>query len=383
MPTMRTPTARSASPYGSEQRVFRASDDDVQFMRRALALATRGAGHVAPNPMVGAVVVRDGVVVGEGWHERFGGDHAEVVALRVAAAAAAGATMYVTLEPCAHHGKTPPCTGALIDARVARVVYAVDDPDAAAAGGAAQLRANGIAVTTGVCEREARDLNAAFLFTARNEQRPFVTLKLALSIDGALVDASRARGWLTGIEARQAVHALRATADAIAVGVGTVIADDPALTVRDAPSPRVAPLRVVFDRHARTPLTSALVRTARDTGVLVVCDGDDTEAKSALHAAGVILIKAASLEAALESLRQRGIRHLVVEGGATLASAFMAAGLVDRLITFQGPVILGAGALAAFASLPSQSAEATPRLRVIARREYGADLMTTYAVSGD
>ncbi len=357
--------------------------DDTRFMQRALELAEHGAGLVAPNPMVGAVVVRGGIVAGEGWHARYGTDHAEVVALQNAGAAANGATVYVTLEPCNHAGATPPCTRALLDAQVARVVYAVHDPNPIAAGGGAYLAANGIETDSGVCERAARDLNAPFFFAMQNAERPFVTVKLAMSIDGALVDASRARGWLTGPEARRAVHALRAQADAIAVGIGTALADDPALTVRDAPAPRIVPRRVVFDRRARLPRSSMLVRTSREAPVTVISDGSDPQAEQALRLLGVELLQAPTLPEALKRLRLQGIRHLLVEGGATLASALMAAGLVDRLITFQTPVILGQGALAAFAALPAQPAETAPRLRVIARREFGSDLMTTYAVSGD
>jgi len=357
--------------------------DDVRFMRRALELARRGAGQVAPNPEVGAVVVREGAIVGEGWHTRYGGDHAEVMALRAAGAAAYGATIYVTLEPCHHHGKTPPCTHAVRAAGVTRVVYAVDDPNPVAAGGAGWLRQEGIAVTAGVCEREARDLNAPFLFSSRSDARPFITVKLAMSIDGAIVGASRRRGWLTGPEARRAVHALRADADAIAVGIGTAIADDPQLTVREVPAPRLPPRRVVFDRGARLPLASALVHTARQVPVTVFTAGTAPVAEQALRDGGVDVRAVASLAAALRSLRAERVHHLLVEGGTTLASAIMAAGFLDRLITFQAPVILGAGALPAFAALPAQEVEAAPRLRVIARHEFGADLMTTYAVSGD
>lgn len=352
-------------------------------MQRALELAHRGAGQVAPNPLVGAVVVRDGLVVGEGWHERYGAAHAEVAALRAAGEAARGATVYVTLEPCHHHGKTPPCTHALRDAHVARVVYAVADPNPLAAGGAAWLRAQGIQVDDGVCEREGRDLNADFLFCQHNTARPFVTLKVALSIDGALVDASRQRAWLTGVESRAAVHALRAGSDAVAVGIGTVLADDPLLTVREGLAPRLAPRRIVFDRRARLPLESALVATARDVPVTVITDGSDAHAEQRLHDAGVGIRAVASLAAGLRGLRMDGVRHLLVEGGASLASAFMAAGFVDRLITFQAPVILGAGALPAFAALPAQAVDSAPRLRVVARRVCGTDLMTTYAVFGD
>lgn len=356
---------------------------DERWMRRALALAERGAGQVAPNPKVGAVLVRDGVLVGEGWHPRFGGPHAEVMALQAAGAAARGATAYVSLEPCAHHGKTPPCTDALLAAGVARVVCAVRDPNPLAAGGVDRLRAAGVAVTVGVLEAEARALNAPFLFAARGEARPFVTLKLALSLDGGLVDASRERGWLTGPVAREAVHALRAEADAVGVGIGTALADDPDLTVRLAPAPRVPPLRVVFDRQGRLPLDGRLVRTAREVPVLVImAPGGDGRARRALESRGVAVVEAATLELALGALRSRGVRHLLLEGGAGLASAAMAAGVVDHLITFQAPVILGRGLLPPFGALPPLTAASAPRLKVLARRTLGADLMTHYDVAG-
>jgi diaminohydroxyphosphoribosylaminopyrimidine deaminase/5-amino-6-(5-phosphoribosylamino)uracil reductase len=352
-------------------------------MRRALALAEQGAGQVAPNPMVGAVLVRNGHIISEGFHEHFGGAHAEVIALQRAGVAAQGCTVYVTLEPCNHTGKTPPCALALRNAMVSRVVYAVADPNPVAAGGASFLREAGIAITAGVLEREARDLNAPFFHALRGSTRPYVTLKLAVSIDGAIVDRSRARGWLTGLDARRAVHGLRAQSDAIAVGIGTVLADDPALTVREWAPPRISPLRVVFDRQARLPLASTLVHSARIVPVIVVTDGSAPARESALREAGVTVLRATTTSEGLELLSAAGVRHLLVEGGATLASSLLDAGLIDRLITFQGPVILGAGALAAFASLPSRTTEAAPRLRVIGRREFGADLMTTYAVSGD
>jgi diaminohydroxyphosphoribosylaminopyrimidine deaminase/5-amino-6-(5-phosphoribosylamino)uracil reductase len=332
---------------------------------------------------VGAVLVRDGVLVGEGWHATFGGPHAEVMALRAAGDRARGATAYVSLEPCHHHGKTPPCTEALVAAGVAEVVYAVADPNPVAAGGDAYLRAAGMAVVAGVLEDEARVLNAPFLFAARGAPRPFVTLKLALSIDGGLVDASRQRGWLTGPGAQQAVHALRAEADAVGVGIGTALADDPALTVRLAPAPRVPPLRVVFDRQGRLPLDSRLVRTARDVPVLVVmAPGGDGRARRALESRGVIVVEADTFEHALRTLRGRGVRHLLLEGGAGMATAAMAAGVVDHLITFQAPVILGRDLLPPFGALSPRAAASAPRLRVLARRALGADLMTHYDVAG-
>jgi diaminohydroxyphosphoribosylaminopyrimidine deaminase/5-amino-6-(5-phosphoribosylamino)uracil reductase len=356
-------------------------------MRRALDLGERGAGRVAPNPKVGAVIVSQGMVVGEGWHAEYGQAHAEVNALAHAGARAHGATAYVSLEPCDHTGRTGPCTEALIAAGIARVVYAAADPNPTAAGGARRLAEAGLAVTGGVLAQEAEYRNAPFFFEASGAAcragRPFVTLKLALSIDGAIVDASRQPGWLTGGEARAAVHRLRADADAIAVGIGTVVADDPALTVREGITPRVPPLRVVFDRAARLPLASQLVRTARELPVLVFTDGRAPAAEAALGEAGVHTLAVSSTRDALHALGTRGVRHLLVEGGAILGSALLAAGLVDQLVIFQAPVILGAGALPAFAAFPPQRAQQAPRLRVLERKALGADLMTVYAVSGD
>ena len=380
----RTPTDQLASPFASDRLMMHANtSDDVRFMQRALELAERGRGRVAPNPLVGAVVVRDNVVVGEGWHARFGEAHAEVVALRDAGESARGATLYVTLEPCSHTGKTPPCTTAIVAAGITRVVYAVADPNVTASGGALALTSHGLRVVGGICAAEGDELIAPFGFSLRHTERPFVTVKLAVSIDGAIVDASRRRAWLTGPDARRAVHALRAGVDAIAVGIGTVFTDDPLLTVREGQSVRSAPQRVIFDRAARLPLSSALMASVADAPVVVITDGRDPVSEGQLHEAGAVVMSVDSLRQALTCLRARGVTHLLVEGGATLASAFMAAGFVDRLITFQAPVLLGAGALAAFTSLPAQNADTAPRYRVVSRKTLGSDLMTTYAVSGE
>jgi diaminohydroxyphosphoribosylaminopyrimidine deaminase/5-amino-6-(5-phosphoribosylamino)uracil reductase len=357
---------------------------DRAFMRRALDLARLGWGQTAPNPMVGAVVVRGGVVVGEGYHARYGGDHAEVAALRAAGPLARGSTVYVTLEPCVHYGKTPPCADALVAAGVSRVVAATHDPSSDAGGGADRLREVGIEVEVGVEEQAARELNAPF-FHAFRSNRPWITLKLALSIDGAITDATRSAGWLTGPEARLEVHRLRAGSDAIAVGSGTALADDPELTVRDVPPPRVSPRRVVFDSRLRLPLSSRLARTARQLPTTVVAtrpfDAGAVERVRALEAAGVDVLAADSLADALRALRTAGVRSMLVEGGAILAGSLLADGAVDRLIIFQAPILLGAGSLNAFAGAPSQLPSSINRLAVIERAAFGDDLMTVYGLS--
>ncbi len=354
-------------------------DRDLAHMKRALVLARRGWGHTAPNPMVGAVVVRRGRVVGAGHHARYGEPHAEVVALRAAGARARDATVYVSLEPCAHRGKTPPCADALIAAGVRRVVIATRDPNPVARGGIERLRRAGIAVDVGIAEAEARELNAAF-FHAHGTERPWVRLKLALSLDGAIADAQGHSRWITGERARTAAHRLRADSDAIAVGIGTVIADDPILTVRRGRRPRVPPLRVVFDRQARLPLESALVRTASDVPTLVVTHDAPRARVERLHAARVQTMNAATVDDALLALRARGVRSLLVEGGARLAGTFLSRALVDRLIIFQAPVLLGAGARDAFADAPPVPIAEARRFPVLERRRLGDDLMSVYAL---
>lgn len=331
--------------------------------------------------MVGAVLVRDGAVVGEGWHAEYGEAHAETVALAAAGDRARGADAYVTLEPCAHHGNTPPCVDALIAADVRRVVIAVVDPNPVATGGIARLRAAGIEVVVGIEEEAARELNAPFLFAFSAAPRPFITLKLALSLDGAIAPGGGQQQWLTGEPARKYVHRLRASADAIAVGVGTALADDPKLTVRAGKRPRVAPERLVFDPSARLPLTSALARTARKVPVTVLADQPDPAARVALEKLGVQVSVAAGIADHLATLKARGVRHLFVEGGAGIAGALMSAGWVDRLIIFTAPVLLGAGALPAFGTV-APPAEGAGRWKVIEHRLFGDDTMTVYSPPG-
>jgi diaminohydroxyphosphoribosylaminopyrimidine deaminase/5-amino-6-(5-phosphoribosylamino)uracil reductase len=355
-------------------------------MRRAIELARGGWGQTTPNPMVGAVVVRDGEVVGEGYHARYGEPHAEAAALLAAGERARGSTVYVSLEPCAHTGKTPPCADALVAAGVARVVIAARDPNPVAGGGVERLRAGGVEVVQGVESEAARELNAAFFHAHESpceHRRPWVPLKLALSIDSAIADSEGGSRWITGPEARAAAHELRAANDAVAVGIGTVLADDPLLTVRDAPAPRVPPLRVVFDSRARTPLSSRLVESAREVPTLIVVRDPDPESARALERAGVELLHASSPEAALEELARRDVRSILLEGGARLAGAFLERALVNRLIIFRGAVLLGCGARGAFAHVPSTSIAGAPRFHVLERRALGDDTMITYAVRSE
>ncbi len=351
---------------------------DAAHMRRALDLARRGWGQTAPNPMVGAVVVRDGEVIAEGFHARYGGPHAEAAALAaLPKKGARDADVYVTLEPCAHQGKTPPCADALIKAKVRRVIVACRDPNPIATGGIEKLRAAGIEVVVGVEQAAAEELNAAFLYAALHTERPFVTLKLALSAEGAIAPGDGTQRWLTGPEARREVHRLRAGADAVLVGIGTVLADDPALTVRDWPEPRVPPRRLVLDRTARLPLTSQLVRTAREVPVAVLAEHPAPARMAALTAAGVEVSVAEDLRDHLQALRNRGVRQLLAEPGDRLSRALLEGGWVDRLIIFRTSVPLGAGALDGVGTvLPPLEGDATWSL--LAEQAFGADRMTVY-----
>jgi diaminohydroxyphosphoribosylaminopyrimidine deaminase/5-amino-6-(5-phosphoribosylamino)uracil reductase len=308
--------ARATPGAGREVRVATAADE--RFMARALELAARGRWTVSPNPMVGCVVVADGEVVGEGWHERAGGPHAEVAALRAAAHAARGATVYVTLEPCAHTGRTGPCTHALRDAGVARVVAAMPDPNPDAAGGAEQLRAAGVTVELGVRAAEARALNDVFVVNV-TRQRPHVTLKAAVSVDGRIAAEDATSQWLTGEAARRRAHELRAGADAVVGGAGTVLADDPQLTCRLPGYRAPQPLRVVLDRRGRV------------TDQHRVLDG----------AAPTLVVRDGGLDGLLARLWDRDVRSVLVEGGAAVISAFLRAGCWDTLQLHVAPLFLG------------------------------------------
>jgi diaminohydroxyphosphoribosylaminopyrimidine deaminase/5-amino-6-(5-phosphoribosylamino)uracil reductase len=329
--------------------------------------------------MVGAVVVREGVIAGEGFHQKYGEQHAEIMALKAAGDRARGSTLYVTLEPCNHFGKTPPCSEAIIEARVGRVVIAAPDPTALAGGGGRHLSDYGLEVDFGVEEKTARELNASFFFSA-NAKRPWVTLKLALSQDGKMNDPSGEKRWITGESARAEVHRLRANADAIAVGLGTIRADDPKLTVRGSVKPRVPPMRVVFDRNAGTPLDSQVVRSAREVGTIIFAHHPPVDRLAALHNAGAGVFDAENLNDALEALRSIDVHHVMVEGGARVASALLSADLVDRLIIFQSPVTLGPGGVSPFEGSMSDFLGRLKRFPVLKLESYGEDVMTVYAI---
>jgi len=351
---------------------------DTRRMRHALVLAARGLGNVAPNPAVGCVLVSEnGQIVGRGWTARGGRPHAETIALGQAGEAARGATAYVTLEPCAHHGQTPPCANALIAAGVVRIVVAVGDPDPRVNGrGIEMLRAAKIAVTTGVCESEAAEINKGFFLRVR-ENRPLVTLKIAQSRDGKTIAPPGESRWITGEAARRYGHLLRAKNDAILVGVNTVLADDPELTCRLPGLEDRSPLRVVLDTHLRLPVQSKLAQTARRVPVLVFTAAEGGEA---LRGLGVEIERIESdgrpkLEIVLRALAARGITRLLVEGGATIHSAFLEAGLADRLAVFTAPNDLGGKGRGV---IPALAATAFRYART-GSRALGADVLETYA----
>ena len=322
---------------------------DATHMRRALALAERGRGLTSPNPMVGAVLVdRAGEVVGEGFHRVAGGPHAEVEVLAAAGLRARGATLYVTLEPCRHQGRTPPCVPALLAAGVARVVAALEDPDPRVAGGGGRsLRAGGVDVTVGVLAAEAERQNRVFLGAVRRG-RPHVTLKAGMSLDGKLADFRGASRWITGEAARRRAHELRAEADAIVVGVGTVLQDDPELTVRLTPAWPREPLRVVLDSGARTP-PDARVIGARSPARALIAVGEDVpdERAEKLAGTGATVVRCRlrdgriDLHSLLAELGSRAVRGILVEGGAEVHAGFVEGGLVDRVAVFVAPMLLG------------------------------------------
>lgn len=352
---------------------------DERYMKLALRLARKGEGRTSPNPMVGAVIVRGNRIAGAGWHRGPGEPHAEALALAEAGARAAGATAYVTLEPCAHHGRTPPCTGALISARVKRVVAAMADPDPLVDGGGIRaLRAAGIDVEVGALEDEARRANAAYI-VHRTLGRPFVTYKSAASLDGRIAARDGTSQWITGAEARRDVQRLRSRSDAIMVGIGTVLADDPSLTVR-GPSAARPRLRVVVDSAARTP-PDARVISPEAPKLIVTVEDPSTERVRRLVRAGAEVLSVESEEGRvallpmLRRLAERGVMSLLLEGGGTLAGAFAAAGLIDRYLFYVAPKLIGGGGtLGALEGWAASTIGEAAQLRIEGVRRVGEDL---------
>jgi diaminohydroxyphosphoribosylaminopyrimidine deaminase/5-amino-6-(5-phosphoribosylamino)uracil reductase len=357
-------------------------------MRAALALARRGLGRTWPNPTVGAVLVRDGRVVGRGWTQPGGRPHAETEALRGAGEVARGATAYVTLEPCSHHGRTPPCADALVNAGIARAVVALQDPDTRVSGrGNAALQAAGIAVASGLCEAEAREVNAGF-FSRILHGRPLLTVKAATGLDGRIATHRGESRWITGPAARARGHLLRANHDAVMLGIGTAAIDDPQLTVRLPGLGDRHPVRIVVDGRLRLPLTNQLVRTAKDVPTwILTTDGADPERQAALAESGVEVIAVPrdpqgeypALDAALAALGARGLTRVLVEGGGHLVAALLRAGLVDRLAWFRAGVMLGGDGVPVAVAFGVDKLADAPRFVRQSVQPCGEDIVETWA----
>jgi diaminohydroxyphosphoribosylaminopyrimidine deaminase/5-amino-6-(5-phosphoribosylamino)uracil reductase len=358
---------------------------DTRFMQLALALGRRGLGRTWPNPAVGAVIVKDGVIVGRGWTQPGGRPHAEPEALARAGEAARGATLYVTLEPCSHVGKSPPCVDAIIAAGIARVVSAIEDSNPQVAGqGHAKLRAAGIVVDVGLCSDEAARDHAGH-FRRIRDGRPHVILKLAVSSDDKIGAAGGKPVAITGDVARARVHLLRAQSDAILIGIGTALADDPLLTCRLPGMAQRSPVRVVLDRALRIPGAGRLVHSARETPLWVMTSNlSEAPAAVKLGAAGaqVLRVKTAAsgldLPDVLRELAAKGITRLLVEGGARVASSFVEAGLVDEIWLLRGPAAIGADGIAALGAMPLSAITQSPSFRVRASESLDQDGLTIY-----
>jgi diaminohydroxyphosphoribosylaminopyrimidine deaminase/5-amino-6-(5-phosphoribosylamino)uracil reductase len=372
--------------FAQKSKALKAADQ--RFMQLALALGRRGQGRSWPNPAVGAVVVNDGVIVGRGWTQPGGRPHAEPEALGRAGEAARGATLYVTLEPCSHFGRSPPCADAVIAAGIARVVSAIEDPNLEVAGqGHARLRAAGVVVDVGLCAKEAARDHAGH-FRRIRDRRPHVILKLAVSSDDKIGAAGRKPVAITGEAAKARVHLLRAQCDAVLVGIGTVQADDPLLTCRLPGMEAQSPVRVVLDRALRISGTSRLVHSARETPLWVMTSSlSEAPAAMKLGAAGAQVIRVATtttpppgldLANVLHALAEKGITRLLVEGGARVASSFVAAGLVDEIWLLRGPDAVGADGIAALDALPLTAMTQSPSFKLRASETLQNDTLTIY-----
>lgn len=343
-----------------------------RWMQHALALSRRNLGQTWPNPSVGALLVKDSRIVGEGWTGRGGRPHAETQAIAQAGELAQGATLYVTLEPCSHYGKTPPCSEAVAAAGITRCVIAVRDPNTLVNGqGIARLKSSGIEIIENVGEAEAREINRGF-FSVIEKGRPYVALKLATSQDGKIADADGKSKWITGEASRAWVHLLRSQHDAIATGIGTVLADDPLLTCRLPGLEDRSPVRVVFDHSLHLPAESQLVKTAKDVPVWVVTSAQKTDLPVTLLNADTDTI-----ESALRLLTAQGITRLMVEAGEKLATSFFRSGMVDRIYWFCAPAVIGAGGMDAITG-GMDCVLASPDYEKEASRSFGDDILTVY-----
>lgn len=356
---------------------------DVPYMQQALELARGGAGYVSPNPLVGCIIVKDGQVVGRGYHQRFGGPHAEVYALQEAGPRARGAALYVNLEPCSHTGKTPPCAAAVVQAGIGRVVVALRDPNPLVAGGGlARLQQAGIAITLGVCEAEARQLNEAFLKYVTT-RCPFVTLKCAISLDGKIATRTGASRWITGDLARAEVHRLRHATDAILVGIGTVLQDDPLLTTRLPDQRGVHALRVIVDSTVRLPLQAHVAQVAADCRTLVATTVRATaERQQQLQAQGIEIVSLpayddgrVNLEALLCHLGTRGVASVLVEGGAMLSATLLRRRLVDKVLFFVAPKIIGGDGISVIGACGVETMEQVIGVQDLTWQRLGEDVV--------
>ncbi len=361
------------------------SEQDALYMQMALIEARKGQGLTYPNPCVGAVVVRDGRVVGKGWHRRAGTPHAEIHALRAAGKSAAGATLYVTLEPCNHQGRTPPCSESIIAAGLKRVVFALADSNPVAGGGATRLARAGIEVVGGVLAAESSRLNRPFIKRV-SSGRPWVLLKAAVSLDGRIATASGHSQWITGEAARGCAHRLRSQSDAILVGIGTVLADDPSLTTRLPGGRGRDPLRVVLDSRLQTPATAKMLNQDSPAATWIFCAPEADGARAqALQAAGARIIPVArrseheggflDLALVLEELGRHEITALLVEGGGRVHASFLGRNLADEAAFFVAPLIIGGEGLPVVGLLGHDRIEQAPRLREVRCRRLGSDTL--------
>lgn len=358
------------------------NDIDESYMREALRIAEYARGRTAPNPLVGAVIVRDGTIIASGWHRAAGQPHAEIHALRMAGELARGAALYVTLEPCVHHGRTGPCAEAVIAAGIARVVVALCDPNPLVAGrGLALLKEAGIETATGVCEAEARRQNEVFLKWI-TQKRPFITLKTALTLDGKIASHTGASQWIAGAEARTRVHMYRDVNDAILVGIGTVLADNPSLTTRLPDRTGHNPLRVVLDSEARTPMDAKLVTDGAAPTLIAVSERADQRRVNLLRACGAEVVtlgaERVDIAALLDCLGEREITSLFVEGGATVNWSFLAGGYVDKVHAFIAPMLMGGEtAKTPIGGTGFDSPQTALHLADVTVEQIGADILVT------